>query len=239
MIFQFEILLVLGALAFYLQDSCVLLYADELMLERIGGGWRVHSGATGLIAARRPFMPNPLAPHRPLMRASLKQLLGGGPPGRNHLAHHLNALAPFRVASIVLLLSFFPVLPLVLYFFGTGAELLGWLVAVYLVVARIVAGLFQRRSVLQLSKRDCAGLAFECACCPPLAINIVRKLTLRAEPMPLAGYEASSTPCSRPALLSAAGERIEEMLHRWEAESPQAQELLKYREKLLAGGSAR
>lgn len=239
MIFQFEILLVLGALAFYLQDSCALLYADELMLERTGSGWRVHSGATVLIAGRRPFVPNPLAPHRPLMRATLKQLLGDGPPGRSHLAHHLNALAPFRAASIALLLLFFPVLPLVLYFFGTGAELLGWLVAVYLVVARIAASLFQRQRVLQLSKRDCAALAFECACCPPLAINIVRKLTLRVVPMPLAAYPASSSPCSRPALLTAAGERIDEMLPRWEAESPQAQALLQYREKLLDAGGER
>ena len=238
MIFQFEILLVLGALAFYLQDSCALLYADELMLERVGGGWRVHSGAAMLVAGRRPFVPNPLAPHRPLMRVSLQQLLGDGPAGRNHLAHYLNALALFKAGSIALLLLFFPGLPLVLYFFGTGVELLCWLALVYLVVARIAATLFQRRRVLQLSLRDCAVLAFECACCPPLAINIVRKLTLRAEAMPLAGYPALLSARSHPSLLTAAGERIEEMLRRWESETPQAQVLLQYREKLLTGGRA-
>ena len=239
MIFQFEILLVLGALAFYLQDSCALLYADELMLERVGGGWRVHSGAATLVAGRRPFVPNPLTPHRPLMRVSLPQLLGDGAAQRSHLAHYLNALAPFKAASIALLLLFAAALPLVLYFFGTGVELLCWLVLVYLVVARIVATLFQRRRVLQLSVRDCAGLAFECACCPPLAINIVRKLTLRAEAMPLAGYPAMLHPRSLPSLLNAAGERIEDMLRRWESETPQAQTLLQYRERLLTGGRAR
>lgn len=239
MIFPFEFLLVLGALAFYLQDSCALLYADELMLERVGGGWRVHSGAAMLVAGRRPFVPNPLAPHRPLMRVSLQQLLGDAPAERSHLAHYLNALAPFKAASIALLLLFVPALPLVLYFFGTGVELLCWLGAVYLAVARIAATLFQRRRVLQLSRRDCAGLAFECACCPPLAINIVRKLTQRAEAMPLAGYPAILNARSHPSLLTAAGERIEEMLRSRESESPQAQALLQYREKLLARGPAR
>jgi len=237
-IVPFEILLVLGALAFYLQDSCALLYADELMLERVGGGWQVHSGAAMLVAGRRPFVPNPLAPHRPLMRVSLRQLLGEEPAERNHLAHYLNALAPFKAASIALLLLFVPGLPLLLYFFGTGMELLCWLALVYLAVARITATLFQHRRVLQLSVRDCAGLAFECACCPPLAINIVRKLTLRAEAMPLAGHPAILNARSHPSLPAAVGERIEEMLHRWESETPQAQALLRYREKLLAGGRA-
>ena len=239
MILPFEILLVLGALAFYLQDSCSLLYADELMLERVGGGWRVHSGAAMLVAGRRPFVPNPLAPHRPLMRVSLQQLLGDGPAERNDLAHYLNALAPFKAASTALLLLFVPTLPMVLYLFGTGVELLCWLAAVYLAVARIGATLFQRRRVLQLSVRDCAGLAFECACCPPLAINIVRKLTLRADAMTLARCPAIVNARSHPSLLMAAGERIEEMLRRWDSETPQAQTLLRYREKLLAGARAR
>ena len=237
MIFQFEILLVLGALAFYLQDSCALLYADELMLERVGGGWRVHSGAAMLVAGRRPLLPNPLAPHRPLLRVSLQQLLGDGPAARDHLGHYLSALAPFKVASVALLLLFVPALPLVLYFFGTGVELLCWLALVYGAVARIAATLFQRRRVLHLSRRDCAALAFECACCPPLAINIVRKLTLRAEARPMTGYPAISAG-GHPSLLIAAGQRIEEMLRRWESGTPQAQTLLQYRERLLAGGRA-
>lgn len=236
MIVPFEVLLVLGALAFYLQDSCALLYADELMLERVGTGWRVRPGAALLIAGRRPFLPNPLAPHRPLVRVSLQQLLGEGPGGRNSFSHYVNSLGPFRRASIALLWLFVAGLPLVMHFFGTGTELLGWLALVYLVLMRMIAALFQHRRVLQLSVRVCAGIAFECVCCPPVAINIVRKLTLRAEPLRLQAYPALVDARTGQSLATAAGERIEEMLSLWELESPQARVLLHYRERLLSAG---
>jgi len=228
--------LVVAALAFYLHDSSALLFTDELVLERVGQGWRAHSGSPVLIAGKRPFLPNPLAPHRPLLRVSLSRLLGEALPARNDPAHFLNALAPFKLLSACLLLLFFPGLPLVLYRFGAGgAELLGWLAAVYLAVACIVYTVTCRRRVLELSPRECAGLAFECICCPPFAINIVRRLALRADVVTLEGHAAIFDAPSRQSLLVTASERIDEMLHGWEAGTPQAQALLQYREKLVTG----
>lgn len=235
MIFGFEILLVLGALAFYVYDSSALLYADEIMLERVGHGWRVHAGSSGLIAGKRPFVPNPLAPYRPLMRVSLSKLLGVARPERGDASHFLNALGPFQRLSTCLLILFFPGLPLVLYLFGTGAGLLGWFAAVYLAVAGIVYAAFRRRRVLELSPRQLAGLAFECFSCAPFAINIVRRLSLRAEAVTLDRAGSLFDPRSQRALLAAGDERIDEMLRSWDAGTPQADTLLQYREQLASG----
>jgi hypothetical protein len=234
-IYGFEILLVLGALAFYVHDSCALLFADELVLERVGHRWRAHAGVSSLISGKRPFVPNPMAPYRPLMRVSLGSLLADKRVGRADYAHFLNALAPFQMLSTCLLVLFFPVLPLVLFGFGTGAELLGWLVTVYAAVACIIYSMFRRRRVLELSHRELGLLAFEFVSCAPYAINVVRKLTLRVEAVTLAAAATTFDPHSVRALRAAGDARIDEMLHSWEPGTPQSDSLLDYRERLATG----
>lgn len=239
MIFEFELLLVIGALAFYLQDSCALLFADEFMLERVGRCWRAQSGSSALISGKRPFMPNPLAPYRPLLRVSLDDLLGHAPPARRNLGHFLGALVPFKVLATFLLILFFPGLPLVLYQFGTGVELLYWFAVVYLAIACIAVFAFRRRRVLELSPRDCAVLAFECFCCAPFAINIVRKLTVRSEAVTLDRCRSIFDAQSQRSLLVTVGGLIDEMQSAWDVGSPQADTLVRYRESLAMGSRER
>lgn len=234
MIFEFEILLVVGALAFYAYDAGALLFADEIMLEKTGHRWRVHAGSPMLMSGKRPFVPNLLAPYRPLLRLSIQALLGEERTGRSDVRHFLNALLPFKVLSVCLLVLFFPLLPLVLYRFGTGAQLLCWFAAVYLCVAAIAWHAFRRRRVLELSLREFAVLAFECACCAPFAINIVRKLTLRLAPATLRSCESLLDAESQQSLIIAARERIEEMLESRDPHSPQAGSLLAWRGRLAS-----
>lgn len=234
MIFEFEILLVVGALAFYAVDAGALLFADEVMLEKAGHRWRAHAGSALLLAGRRPFVPSLLLPCRPLLRVSVQALLGQERAGRNNLQHCLNALVPFQVLSMCLLALFFPLLPLVLYRFGSGVELLCWFAAVYLCVAGVAYHAFRRRRVLELSRRDVAVLAFECACCAPFAINIVRKLTLRLPTASLRSRASGLDPQSRNALLAAARERVDDMLVGREPGTPQAKALLEWRGRLAS-----
>lgn len=187
-----------------------------------------------LLGGKRPFVPSLLLPYRPLLRVSVQALLGEERAGRNDLQHFLNALMPFKVLSLCLLVLFFPLLPLVLYRFGTGMELLFWFAAVYLCVAGIAYNAFRRRRVLELSLREFAALAFECACCAPFAINIVRKLTLR---IPMASLRSSASmldPASRNALLVAANQRVDDMLVGRDPGTPQAKALLEWRGRLAS-----
>lgn len=234
MIFEFEILLIVGALMFYAFDAGALLFADEVMLEKAGRRWRAHGGSAMLLAGKRPFVPSLLLPWRPLLRVSVQALLGEEHAGRNDLQHFLNALMPFKVLSMCLLVLFFPLLPLVLYRFGTGVELLCWFAAVYLCVAGIAYHAFRRRRVLELSLREVAALAFECACCAPFAINIVRKLTLRLPTVTLRSSGSMLDPESRNALLAAARERVDDMLGSREPGTPQANALLEWRGRLAS-----
>ena len=234
MIFEFEILLVVGALAFYACDAGALLFADEIMLEKAGHRWRAHGGSAMLLAGKRPFVPNLFLPYRPLLRVSLQALVVEERAGRNNLQHFLNALMPFRVLSMCLLVLFCPLLPLVLYRFGTGGQLLGWFAAVYLCVAGIAYHAFRRRRVLELSVREAAVLAFECACCAPFAINIVRKLTLRIPAVTLRSSASMLDAESRNALLVAARARVDDMLVGREPGTPQADALLEWRGRLAS-----
>jgi hypothetical protein len=238
-IFEFEILLVAGALAFYAYDAATLLFADEIMLEKAGRRWREHGGSAMLLGGKRPFVPSLLAPYRPLLRVSVQALLGEERAGRGDLQHFLNALLPFKVLSMCLLVLFVPLLPLVLYGFGTGVELLCWFAAVYLCVAGIAYPAFRRRRVLELSLRECALLAFECACCAPFAINIVRKLTLRIATSTLRSSASILDSESRAALLVAARERVDDMLVGREPGTPQASALLEWRGRLAPEVQAR
>ena len=228
----FDTLLVLGALAFYLQDSCQLLYADELVLEQVHDGWRAHGGASALVAGRRPYLPNPLAPHRALVRSDLGGLLDGDPAPAYDVGTFLRALAPFRWLALVLLALFVAALPLVLRFLGPGAALLAWMSIVYAVIACIACLLWRRRRALGLSTRACTAIAFECAVCPPFAINIVRKLSLRAAVAPLADYPGMSAPRSRRSLHRVANDRIDQLLAWHEPDDPRARRLLLQRDAL-------
>lgn len=236
MTFEFETLLVAGAWAFYLYDASILLFVDELMLEMSGRRCHVRSGATSLFAGKRPFIPNPLTPHRPLMRASIEDLLGlGNTRKADDMAHYMNALVPFKVLSLILLLLFGMALPLVLYWFGTGAELLCWLALVYLFVGCIVYHAYRRRLVLGLSPRALAMLAFECSACAPFAINVVRKLTLRRDVTGLGRFRAICGEDEFRSLQGAVGAHINRTLSQFDLGDAEALKLSEYQQKLAAG----
>ena len=205
-----ELLLVTGALALYALDAMRLLYAGEFMLEGANGRWRARDGAAVLIAGRRPVLPDLLRPSRALLPVSVERLAGrDGAPG-NDVGHFLAALHPFGRRATVLLLLFFPGLPLVLRNYGTGAELLGWMVVVYAVIGSVVLRLWRYRRVLELSPAAVVSLALECLLCAPFAINIVRKLSGRAERVGL--HNARRVLGDAAMLRRAAAHRIDDML---------------------------
>src|SRR3546814_19339111 len=64
-----EVLLVIGIVAFYAQAAMMLLYHDELVFERVARSWRPSPGSSQW-QGRFLFIPNLLAPWRPLFRGA-------------------------------------------------------------------------------------------------------------------------------------------------------------------------
>lgn len=174
-----ELLLVLGVIALYLQDSVLLLHYDEIALTRTGSRWRASAGGPMEFRGRRVFVPDPLRPAGCLFRCSW---LGDGdgsstrPARTRHFIASLGAVAGgCRVLWALLLVG----LPLLLWAYAHPLALLALLVIVYATTAWIAFQVWRHRRVYGLESRQALAMGFELLCCPPHAINVVRRLSLR------------------------------------------------------------
>lgn len=230
-----ELLLVAGAFALYAFDAVRLLYADEFVLEGGGGRWRARDGIAALVSGRRPLVPDLLRPARALLPVSVDRLAPDGGAPENDVGHFLAALRPFGRRATVLLLLFFPGLPLVLRGFGTGVELLAWLVAVYAVIGSMAWRLWCYRRVLELAPAAAVSLALECLLCAPFAINIVRRLSGRAERVGLHNARRMLGEAGAEILRRAAARRIDDMLSYLPPDAPAVGPLAEQRSRLVPG----
>ena len=165
-----EILLVVGIVAFYIQDAALLLYHDEIAFEHVGGNWRALSGGTQW-SGRFLFLPTLLAPRRPLSRRVGTQAPEAVPPAR---AMRL-LQAGVTVLGVLLLVG----VPVLLWRYPHPLALLALTAAIYLVALSLALPMWLNRDALGIDRRTVAWLAFESVACPPHAINLVRKLSLR------------------------------------------------------------
>jgi hypothetical protein len=171
-----ELWLPIGAAAFYLYDSCCLLWQNELVYTR-ARRWRVHGGTELRIAGRRVFLPNPLLPARPqfLVRWSVDD---GRAAAGDEPAALLQALRPIGVINqlqLVLLLA----LPLVSWTLGAGIVLLAVFALFYIFTFVALALLWRRRGPAGLQTRAFWLLALDALACAPFAVNLVRKVSMR------------------------------------------------------------
>lgn len=176
-----EVLLVIGIVAFYAQDAMLLLYHDELVFERIARRWRPSPGGSQW-QGRFLFVPNLLAPWRPLLRGAIP----GAPPATpeaSSLEPVLKALRPLQVGVTLLAVLLLVGVPALLWRYPHPLALLALTAAIYLVALLLVISLWRRRDAFGLDRRTAAWMAFESVACPPHAINLVRKLGLR-QPLP-------------------------------------------------------
>lgn len=175
-----QVLLPIGALAFYVVDSSMLLDDDEVVLVRMRQGWQIHDGWGLTLRNRRPWIPNPLRPDRITIRQrwSVADMETGVADGEilDKLDRHLLPVKFIVAWLLVLLLSALPVASVV---FGAGAFLLGVFAATYISVVTAVVIVYSKRQVLGLTPRGFWLLALDVFACPPFAINLVRKLSVR------------------------------------------------------------
>jgi hypothetical protein len=180
LILDYELALPLGAIAFYLYDSALLLYRNELVLERTARAWRMARTADVRLFGRRLFLPNPLNPQTPLFRVSWSEAdTRGKAESAENLNRFVTALRPLRVLAVLLLLLLGVALPVVSVKAGLGGMMLGVFAAYYLTTLIALVVIHARRGQLDLTRRAFWSLAFDVIACPPFAANIVRKLSLR------------------------------------------------------------
>ena len=165
----FEVLLPLGAAAFYLYDCCLLLFADEVICHWNGAAWLRALPTDIVIMRRRLWVLNPLRPDRPTHRGPPDAL--PSPP--------LRALRPLQWTVCLLLGLLAIALPVVSIGLGAGLALLGVFGVFYAAVALLLTLTWQRRAALGLTTRAYLALAADCVLCPPFAINLVRRIGLR------------------------------------------------------------
>jgi hypothetical protein len=178
-----EILLIIGMAGLYLYDSALLLASNEALLCRgWRGRWIALFGAEGFpVRGKEPLLPNPLLPHRPLYRFSwnmekpaAEQIATSQPwtppPGKGYAL-----LAPW-----VWLMSaaLFVLVPLGLFSRLGHTAIAAGIVLFYAAAAVALTLTWLRRAVYALGGRQFAALAAECLFCPPLALNLIRRLSL-------------------------------------------------------------
>lgn len=169
--------------ALYLQDAVVLLHSNEGVLTRTGQGhWALGLGASNWrIRGKNLYWPLPFTVHRPHYRlrwdfeASPTNPAAASPPRWAPKLEAFKGLGWFTALSVVLQLLVFPV---VMFAYPTNVAVIATLVAIYACVLASLGVVWRGASTWGYSGRKLAGLCFECLVCPPLAINLVHRLSL-------------------------------------------------------------
>jgi len=179
-----EYLLLAGIAAFYLYDSALLLFSEEVLFMRWRGGWRASVGSDFTLGGRYLALPALLLPGTPILRAHWpRQDAVAGDDAGASMDAMARRLRPLAWSCRLVALLLFVAVPLALLRHWPSQWLLGLLLAIYLPTAVAVAWLAWQRQALGLSRAVLATIALDVLACPPFAPNLVRRVSLR---MPLA-----------------------------------------------------
>ena len=168
------------AVGLYLYDSALLLYANEAVLAaRRKGGWLVEFGSNKTtLRGKELYLPNPLIPTRPLFRMawSFEHAAPDAVVGLLEDGARFTRFAPAVWSLFVLTFVF---LPVVLFVRLGDWAIVGVFGLIYVNLLAIVLVLWFARSQFQLSGPKAAAMGLDLLLCPPFAINIIRRLSLR------------------------------------------------------------
>jgi hypothetical protein len=177
---SFETMLVLGVTGFYLYDSAMMLYSNELVFTA-GKQWHFASAESHWqLLGKNLYLPNPLTPGRALFRVCWFITDSSKPQQDLHvLSNFLDSLRPLRGMTYGLFALMFIGLPVMIFGFGSGLELLIIVAATYLTIVAMLLYVLIQRTALRLSKKAISKLAFESLACAPFALNLLRKISLQ------------------------------------------------------------
>lgn len=223
----------------YLQDTLLLLYDNEGVLEPRGAGrYRAHFGARSFhLAGRNPYVPNPFTPWRELFRFAWHPEdvpRASVPAGGVTPEAARRALRSLRWGMPPIAAGLFVGLPVCLYFNLGWTPFLSLVTVMYTGAGFMLVALWRRRSHLALRNRTWIGLAFESLVCLPCALNLPRKVSSRLR-MSEDLLDAARARLDGPALKQCTAhlaERIDEALAGAETGSAAWETLTRYRARL-------
>lgn len=232
---SFETLLILGSLGFYLYDSSMLLYINEVTFTRGRRFWYFSCpGNNWLFLGKRLYIPNPLTPEAPLFRLYWTESDQHRGNGEESLELFLLALVPLQYLMLTLFMFFFAWLPAVLFIYGSGPQLLWMFGIIYLNISVILYFIYRNKDVLGVSTRKYIMLLFESLACAPFALNILRKITLlqspRRDPVEV-GKELFKHEAFKE-FVNIVIERVDEQLELMDPDSPRYSALESYKVKI-------
>lgn len=233
---KFEIWLAVAIVGLYLLDSVSLLYANEFVFYLAGNRWKFTTAHQGVQVLRRYlYIPNPLAPYRPLFRAAWSAAAAEYTVRTlEPCTRYVAVLLPIQLSASVLLGLIILGAPVLLLARGAGTPFLTLVALVYLVIIGMLAYIYVKRDTLALSRGNLAELVIDSILCPPLAINVVRKITLgRALRADAVAYARSYFDVSEfQHFIAAICSQVDERLELEEEGSDQYLALTAYRNKL-------
>lgn len=166
-----------GIVAFYVYDAALLLYADEVVFTKPARRWTAALGNGSLLGGRYLAFPGMLSPGSPVFRTSWRaDPQSAACPASDEV---LGVVRPLRWHAWWLAFALFALVPLALTWHAPPAWWLGLLALVYLPTMLATWHVARLRRRLSLSRKDVAAIAFDVIACPPFALNLARRVTLR------------------------------------------------------------
>jgi len=167
--------LVAGAIALWVFDASLLLFRDEVVFVHARRRWRASLGNGFSLGGRDLAL---WMPGTPVFRAGWSDAARREGP-RAPMRVVLRALRPLQWAGRVLAVLLFVGMPAGLFFAVGHAWMLALVLALYGLALACIAWAWRCRRVFGLDRRGWATLAFDVIACPPFAINVAMKITLR------------------------------------------------------------
>ena len=176
-----EIQLLLLAVGLYVYDSMLLLYPNEAILaSAYNNKWQIKFGYKNTnINGKELFVPNLLFPQRPIFKL-FWNYEGKSVDQKIQLdwkihKEQFNILSfPILMIAIAQLLIF----PYVIFFFLTDISIIIILIFLYASIIISLLLVYKKINIFKISKRKFYFICFECLICPPVAINLARKISL-------------------------------------------------------------
>lgn len=179
-----ELLLIIAIIAFYLFDSAILLYSNEVLLTESSGKWKLLCPNNNIFILNKLFyMPNPLIPINPLFRLYWTNMEAESEFISNNLLNNfIRVLIPLKLLTAILFSFLIFGVPIILTKFGSRHEFIILLIAIYANILSIIIYIGLNRGKFNLSLKKYIFIIFESFVCAPYAINLVRKLSLNHMP---------------------------------------------------------
>ncbi|MEP6880938.1 MAG: hypothetical protein ABI866_03040 [Dokdonella sp.] len=228
------LLLLIALYLIYALDCLVLLYANEAIVKSQETGWRVDFGSRQTwVAGKRVYLLNPFTPLTAIYRTHWKiaeRLPLADKSALEKWAAHSRLVSSLDARIAATAWVVLVVLPIAMLLWGPLGFLVGaafsWLVVIVLLV-RFAAC----RRALDLSNGDFALLAFECLACPPCAVNLLRKLSLRYRTdVDLVALAAALDTTQAASVLDRVGQQADARLIMMDNDTPEYEKTCAYRE---------